>query len=165
MRGEPRNTSGFAFPRACPGADSRARGLTLIEVLAVIVIVSLVAGVATMGLASSTHSARVRAAAAQWRDLDARARLFGRTLGPVVMTLNADRTDVRIHVRGSDELLTEVALPVGVTGRILAEPEPDAIVFDRLGHSVDYDVQLSAGDRIVAWHVYGLTGLIKEGEP
>ena len=142
----------------------REGGLTLIEVLAVIVIVSLVAGVATMGLASTTHDARLRAAAAHWRDLDAKARLFGRTLGPVVMTLNADRTAVRVHVNGSDELLTKVVLPVGVTGRITAEPGTDAILFDRLGHTVDYEVRLAEADRTVAWQVHGLTGLIQEPE-
>jgi type II secretory pathway pseudopilin PulG len=138
---------------------------TLVELLAVIVMISMVAGIATVGLAASSESARLHAAAAAWRDLDARARLFGRTLGPVVMTLSADRNDVRLHVQGSGELLSEVTFAGGVTGRILAEPAVDSVAIDRLGRSVDYDVELRSGDRIMTWRVLGTTGLLKEREP
>ena len=158
--GQPPTADRHLSPATCH--LSPRPSLTLIEVLAVIVIVSLVAGVATMGLASTTDSARLRAAAAQWRDLDGRARLFGRTLGPVVMSLNADRNEVRLHVSESGELLTKVVLPTDVTGRIVTPSSTHGIAFDRLGHSLDYELELNGGNRIVGWQVYGLTGLVKE---
>ncbi len=135
---------------------------TLIELLAVIVIVSLVAGIATIGLASASQSAQLHAAAAEWRDLDGRARLFGRSLGQVVMSLNSERTAVMLHVTDSKELLSEVTLPDGASGQIQTRTPNRMIAFDRLGRSVDYEVQLQAGERVIRWRVYGLTGLIGE---
>ena len=143
----------------------RFRGFTLIEVLAVIVILSIVAGVATVGLASATDSARLAGAVSQWRDLDARARLFSRTTGPVVMNLNRDHTMVRLFVVESGELLSQVELPPEVTGHFRTDQPTDAIVFDRTGGSPDYKVQMNTVDGIVRWHVYGLTGLVREDEP
>ena len=143
----------------------RFRGFTLIEVLAVIVILSIVAGVATVGLASATDSARLAGAVSQWRDLDARARLFSRTTGPVVMNLNRDHTMVRLFVVESGELLSQVVLPPEVTGHFRTDQPTDAIVFDRTGGSPDYEVQVKTVDSIVRWYVYGLTGLVKEGRP
>ena len=143
----------------------RFRGFTLIEVLAVIVILSIVAGVATVGLASATDSARLAGAISQWRDLDARARLFSRTTGPVVMNLNRDHTMVRLFVVESGELLSQVVLPPEVTGHFRTDQPTDAIVIDRTGGSPDYEVQVKTVDSIVRWYVYGLTGLVKEGRP
>ncbi len=133
--------------------------------LAVIVIVSLVAGIATVGLAASSENARLLAAAAQWRDLDARARLYSRTLGPVVMCLDTEREEVTLHLSESGELLSHLLLPQNVTSRLIAEGATDTISFDRLGRSVDYEVQLRSSGRVKAWKVQGLTGLIQEDEP
>lgn len=135
---------------------------TLIEVLAVIVIISLVVGVATVGLAAASDSARLRAAAAHWRDLDARARLFGRSLGPVVMSVGDQGNAVTLHSVESNERLTAVVLPDGVWGRLRVDPRTQSIVFDRLGRSVDYDVEVRTAQRVIQWRVFGLTGLITE---
>ncbi len=144
----------------------RSRGcrptFTLIELLAVIVIVSLVAGIATVGLASASESAQLHATAAECRDLDGRARLFSRSLGQVVMSLNSERNSVMLHVTDSKELLSEVTLPDGASGQIHVGTPNKTIAFDRLGRSVDYEVQLQAGEHLIRWRVYGLTGLIGE---
>lgn len=141
----------------------RDRGLTLVEMLAVIVIVSLVAGVAAVGLAASSETAQLQAIGAEWRDLDGRARLFARSLGPVVMTMHGEGTVVRLDVRETGELLSEIALPAVVSGRIDTDMSDDSIVFDRLGRSVDYEVTLQGAERVIRWRVCGLTGLIVKG--
>ena len=147
----------------CDQSDHGVRSaFTLIEVLAVIVIVSMVAGIATVGLAAASDSAQLRAAAAQWRDLDARARLFSRSLGPVVMSVDDQSNAVTLHSVGSIERLTAVVLPDGVWGRLRVDPPAQSIVFDRLGRSVDYDVEVRTAQRVIRWRVFGLTGLITE---
>lgn len=149
----------------CDQSDRSAQhAFTLIEVLAVIVIVSMVAGVATVGLAAASDSARLRAAAAQWRDLDARARLFSRSLGPVVMSVGYQRNAVTLHSVGSNERLTAVVLPDGVWGQLRVDPPTQSIVFDRLGRSMDYDVEVRTAQRVIHWRVWGLTGLITESK-
>ncbi len=150
----------------CDQSDRSGRSaFTLIEVMAVIVIVSMVAGVATVGLAAASDSARLRATAAQWRDLDARARLLGRSLGPVVMSFDDQRNAVTLHSVESNELLTTVVLPAEVCGRLRVDPPTQSIVFDRLGRSVDYDVEVRTAQRVIHWRVWGLTGLITELKP
>ena len=148
-----------------PPWPRRPAAFTLIELLAVIVIVSLVAGVATMGLAATSDAARLHAAAAQWRDLDAKARLFSRSLGPVEISLGDDGEEIQLHRLQSEELLSKLSLPPGMTGRIHAPGAPPSIVVDRLGRSIDYEVELRSQERVVAWQVCGLTGLITEAEP
>lgn len=149
----------------CDQSDHGVRSaFTLIETLAVIVIVSLVTGIATVGLAAASDSARLRGAAAHWRDLDARARLFSRSLGPIVMSVDNQRNAVTLHSVGSNERLTAVLLPDGVWGRVGANPPTESIVFDRLGRSVDYDVEVRTAQRVIQWRVWGLTGLITESK-
>ncbi len=150
----------------CDQSDHGARSaFTLVETLAVIVIISMVAGIATVGLAAASDSARLRAAAAQWRDLDARARLFSRSLGPVVMSFEDQSNAVTLHSVGSNELLTAVVLPAEVFGRFRVASPTESIVFDRLGRSVDYDVEVRTNQRVIHWRVWGLTGLISEFKP
>jgi prepilin-type N-terminal cleavage/methylation domain-containing protein len=142
-----------------------APAFTLIELLAVIVIVSMVASAVTVGLAATGERTRLHAAAAQWRDLDARGRLLGRSMGPVVMSVVEKGDEVRLRQLPSEDLLSKVSLPKGVTGRIQAAGASRSIVFDRLGRTIDYEVQLRSSDRVIGWHANGLTGLMTELKP
>jgi prepilin-type N-terminal cleavage/methylation domain-containing protein len=142
-----------------------AAAFTLIELLAVIVIVSMVAGTATVGLAATSEWVQLHAAAAQWRDLDARGRLLGRSLGSVVMSLDEGGDEIRLVEVRSDEVLSSVLLPRGVTGRIHAPKASQSVVFDHLGRTIDYQVELRSNDRVVGWQVHGMTGLMTEDEP
>lgn len=139
--------------------------LTLIELLAVIVILSLVAGTAIVSLAAAGDSARLHSAVAQWRDLDSRARMLGRSVGPTAMTVDKERNEVSLRAISSNELLAMLALPQDVTGEIGGSSPVDAIEFDRFGRSADYYVELRSSDRAVQWQVCGLTGYVVEGRP
>ncbi len=138
---------------------------TLIELLAVIAIGSLVAAVTTVGLASSSDQARMQAAAARWRGLDAKARAFARCVGPVVMDLDTEEALVRVRSVQDRELLSELALPANSAGRIIINGSPGTVQFDRMGRSTDYQVEFGAHDRTVRWQVCGLTGWIVERGP
>ena len=139
--------------------------LTLIELLAVIVILSLVAGTAIVSLAAAGDSARLHSTVAAWRDLDSRARMLGRSVGPTAMTVDQERNEVTLRAMQTKELLAMLALPQGVTGEIGGRPPVDAIEFDRFGRSDDYHVELRTSDRAVEWQVCGLTGYVVEGRP
>ena len=146
-------------------ADTRrvaSRSFTLIELLAVIVIITLTAGTVTVGLVSANTSAQLQAAVSQWRDLDARARTLSRALGPITMRLEAHHGLVQLSLLDSDERLAKITLPWNVSARLAIDRPTDTIVFDRLGRSPDYDVRLTLEDRVIAWHVCGLTGYIME---
>ena len=137
---------------------------TLIELLAVIVIVSLVTGLATMGLSASNDAAHLRAAVGQCRDLDTRARLFGRTHGPVVMSTGQDGAEILLRAIGTGELLAKVQFPAGVTVRFRAATPLESVTFDARGLSMDYGFELHGADRVSRWRVSGLTGLVREAQ-
>ncbi len=148
------------LPRGASGGGGG--GFTLIELLAVIVIVTLATGIVTVGLASAKTSAQLRGAVAQWRTLDARARTLSRALGPVTMRYEKEPQRLQLARVESDELLAKIQLPKKVHADLVTEHPTDTIVFDRLGRTPDYDVQMMIDDRVVAWHVCGLTGYITE---
>lgn len=146
----------------------RGRGLTLIELLAVVVILSMVAGVATVGLAATNDAAQLRAAVAGWQDLDARARITARTVRPVTLAMDPEgsRLVVRASVVGGvGELLAEYQFPRGATGHMEGDGPIDRIDVDRQGRSIDYDVAVTLGDRVNRFAVRGLTGAILETMP
>jgi len=138
-------------------------GFTLIELLSVIAILSLVAGLATAGLAATTDSARLREVQARWRDLDAHGRLLARREGTVVMSVDEERRLVRLHLRSPAEPVASFALPRGVSGRI--ERDDGRVVFDALGRSPDYAFVVANADHTLRWQVAGLTGCITEVPP
>ncbi len=142
---------------------NRASALTLIELLAVIVLMSLVAGLATIGLAAASDHARLRAAAADWRSLDAHARLLARSGEPIVMIVGEDTREIRLD--SVESRLASLALPVGVDVEVAGERDDGPVTFDRLGHSRDYAVSLRLDGRQLGWKVYGLTGFVVETSP
>ncbi len=148
------------LPRGASGGGGG--GFTLIELLAVIVIITLTTGIVTVGLASANTSAQLRGAAAQWRTLDARARTLSRALGPVTMRYEEEPQRLQLSRVESDELLATIQLPKKVHTDLVTEHPTDTVVFDRLGRTLDYDVHMMIDDRVVAWHVCGLTGYITE---
>ncbi len=141
---------------------NRGRAFTLLELLAVIVIMSLVAGLATTGLAAAGDQARLRAAAADWRTLDAHARLLGRSGEPVVMVVDEDAGEIRLDAVKSGGRLAGLALPPGVEVEVTGEPGDGPLTFDRTGRSRDYAVTLGLGGRQLGWEIYGLTGYVVE---
>ena len=152
------------FPSGASGGASGGGdgGFTLVELLAVIVIVTLTTSIVTVGLASANTSAQLRRAVAQWRTLDARARTLSRALGPVTMRYEEQPQLLQLSRVESAELLATIQLPKRVHADLVAEHPTDTVVFDRLGRSPDYDVTVTLENRLVAWHVCGLTGYITE---
>ncbi len=141
--------------------------LTLIELLAVVVIISLVASVGLVSLAAGGESDRLRASASAWRDLDAHARLLAQSQGALIMELNEDRTSVMLRAvtNGDQDPRSEktIHFPDGVTGELVESNSGDAwggIWFDRLGRSSSYEAILNGPADPITWRVNGLTGLI-----
>lgn len=139
-------------------------GFTLIELLAVIVIVSMTVGIATIGLAASNESAELHATVSQLKTLDAQARAFSRNLGPLTMQLEPQQQKVVLYSNDTNELLKQLTLAKSITVQIVTERHVNSITFDSFGRSVEYDFHITANSRIIDWHVSGLTGYIIDGK-
>jgi type II secretory pathway pseudopilin PulG len=146
--------------------------LTLIELLAVIVIVAMTTGVLATGFGLRRGDAVLRDVAAGWRDLDARARLLAQTVldegdgatRAIVMAVTTDGRELSLLDRRGARLAS-IALPEGIAVRLtLTQNGPaEPIVFDRLGRSADYDLHVSGARRALRYTVAGLTGLVRGG--
>jgi len=135
-------------------------GFTLIEVLAVIVLLALVAGALTVRLGAVSEASAFRATRASLRDLDARARLFARSTGAVVMRVEDEGRRVVLR-RGSGAELAAVECPQGVTVAFVTQPPAapaTAVTFDRLDRAPDYGLELARAGRSDRWWVCGETG-------
>lgn len=148
--------------RRAPGSCRSVRALTLIEMLAVIVIMSLVASVATVGLNAADESSRMAQAGARMLEMDVRARLHARGLGESIqMAMNAESRSWQLR-RSNGEMLNEVSSPRGVWLEIEIGHSPAiAIAFNRHGLSVDYSLIMRTAARVERWNVAGVTGWVE----
>jgi Tfp pilus assembly protein FimT len=142
-----------------------ARGLSPYEVVSVVVILALVAGLAAVGLASSHERSRLGEAVTRLRDLDARARLLAGNVGPIVLDVTDDHQTVWLHALETDELLGSVDVPAAMTVHVATGGASDLIVFDRMGRSPDYTVTVRASGRVKSWETLGISGQIVERTP
>jgi competence protein ComGC len=146
-----------------PAFRGRGRALTLIELLAMIVIISMAAGVVMVNLSSMSDSAAFRAGAAAVRDLDARGRLSGRTGAPAALMATMEHDGLILRSQAPGEAIGHASMPSGMTVHLRTVDSGDmSIRFDAFGRSADYDIILRRGERLVIWRIAGLTGCVVE---
>lgn len=147
----------MTFPKWRPRSWT-PRAFTLIETLAVIVLLALIGTMIGTGLVHADDSGRFSATVAMIRDTDGLARMHARTAGrAVVMRLLSDPARLQL-AQYEDEPLAERAVPK----RIQVQISANNIVFDRSGRSIDYIVEISAGELRRRLEIRGLTGWITE---
>ena len=133
-------------------------GLTLIELLAVIVIASLVLGVAGWSVSATSDRTVLARTIAGLQDIDARARLHARSSGePVVMHINGDARVLRLTTVGGEKL-SDVSVPSSIEMVIEKDSTEPSIAFDARGRSCDYVAVLRTQHEVVRLRVHGLSG-------
>lgn len=145
-----------------------ARGLTLIEMLAVVTLLALTVSLLTASFAGSVGAARLREAASIVREADARARLRSRTTGPIRLTLSEDRSALLLRTdESADGGPAPIKLPEFARAFLLSADGTaplGSIRFDRLGRSRDYRIRIELGELARSLHIAGLTGWIQGGD-
>jgi len=141
------------------------RGLTLIELLLALAIVTSAAIATVVTTASSVRTSSVRAELERCRLFDRRVRRLAMREGPCTITM-ADRL---LEARSAldDRLLLECGIPDGVKLDLRADP-PGPVTIDALGRGVDYAVQVFVDSpngpmqspEWSGWRVCGLTGCV-----
>jgi len=140
-------------------------GFTLLELLAVVVLMTLTFSVTGVRLAATSTRAKLQTTASRLRDLDAHTRLLARSGEPAALRQDATRHYVNVRAIRANELLATVALPAEVMVQVRTSSGDETITFDRQGHSKDYRVTVQAGETVLRWQVYGLTGYIRTDGP
>lgn len=138
----------------------RKSGLTLVEVLATIVLLGLVAAAFLESFGGVTERARARALVRDLVQLDARARLHARTGATVAVAVDPAKERVVAVARPSGKILAQVQWPEGSEVALFADgaARAKAVTIEAGGSSVDYsfDVKGIAGTTRI--DVSGLTG-------
>lgn len=145
------------------------RGLTLIELLATVAIVALVAGIGVAALGSASQEADERGLLNALQDLERRARLVAKTIGPAALQLDEEERVLRVVVVEGQEQFGEVQVAEAFDIAI-ETPDGDlfqAIGWGRDGRCVNHDIVVSRdGAELVRLRVSGLTGhveVVREG--
>src|SRR5690606_10886746 len=125
-------------------------GFTLIEVLAVILLLALSASAAVFGIASTSDRARLDEARSVASTMDARARVSARSGGgPVRIEREAESEIVRVVRLSTGEILDVVDLGpraemrLRIDGRVVP-----AIDVDACGQTKDYEILLSSREEV-----------------
>ena len=149
------------------------RGLTLLEVLAVVVIASIASVVLLTSLASADRHAGILEAMSRWQDMDRRGRMFAHSESRA-MILRIDHEDRALSLRPTNAndnsaALSKFELPSGLAIAFVDDerkPLPH-VEMDRVGRSIDYTAIFTMDSRLIHRHVCGLTGWVlrKDEQP
>jgi prepilin-type N-terminal cleavage/methylation domain-containing protein len=132
----------------------REGGFTLLEVLAVVVILAMATGVLATHFAVPTERAKQEATIAAVLDLDARARLLGKSAGGAALGLDEER--VVLAARG--QLVAEVTLDPNLELRLRSKSGNAKIVFDGAGRTESYRIEWTDGGIVRSIRICGDTG-------
>lgn len=151
-------------PRVCPISSRTRAGFTLLEMLAVVAILGVVAATLAPSLAGTSKRGTGYAARAALLELDAQARIHSRRQGPVELVAGESNVTLK-DLRTGREVKT-LELEPGVHVNIEIEADSPRLVFDSRGCSPDYRIHLKFGGLDEeSWRVLGLTGwAVKEDE-
>ncbi len=142
--------------------SGRAHGLTLIELLAVMVILGLTVSVAAVGLSARTSEAKLSDATSTLASLDASARVLARKGHLVELRFDPSGLSIElVDLCCETGIAFERQLPVGLTLELWEMPTgipAERIRIDSRGQSDDYRVRISLNDHSSSVMFAGLTG-------
>lgn len=140
----------------------RGRGVTLVEMLAVLVMLSAVGVLTLSGLGRADEQARLHRFAAQVQRLDQLARMECAQQGMVELAVDHEHNRIVLRDVDPDVVMRDFSIPTGVTLEMCnaAGKSIHTVTINRPGRSVDYSVQAKTDGHKRSWSVAGLTGFI-----
>lgn len=136
------------------------RAFTLIELLTVVVILSMTAGMGLVAISNVHDEATLERIGFEWRELDARSRIVARQVrSRPVLTIE----DGIIEAEGVGEsALVAIPVPDDVEAQFEVDGlADDRVSFDARGCSPDYTFSLRSAERRKAWRTSGESGWIE----
>ena len=136
---------------------SRTHGFTLLELLAVLVLISLVTASIIPSISTVSERAVKDQLIADLIALDARARLLAESHASSIIRFDTSSDRLQLIVRNPEELLIqEVHVPESV---LLGFKQPlEILYFDRFGRTVTYAYIIRIDQSLTSIRFNGLTG-------
>ena len=143
------------------------RGFTLLELLLVVILLGLTVTAVAPQLAAADATGQRLRFTRELRDLDARARVLARTLGPVTLGVAGDGARVLLLDAKTGAVQTAVTVPdaMHVVVREVADGRPGVVHFNAAGQAADYEVLVVVGEVTQRRRVSGITGASMEIAP
>lgn len=154
------------------------RAFTLIEALAVVAILGLVAATLAISLGSAAHASAWQRAQTAVLQFDRMVRLEARANGPIQIAIDGDGDSIiatcdgnRAPVLRSDPLgsgarsmprFALVAADHHLPAMAREATALESVQIDAAGRSIDFAYQLSDGAELLRLQVAGLTGYLRE---
>jgi prepilin-type N-terminal cleavage/methylation domain-containing protein len=146
-------------------------GFTIIEVLAVVMILALVSGVVSVRISAANRTAERQASASMIRELDAHARLLAQQGQSIVLSVHDDGTHLELRRVFETEAIATRLLPspFTLTVRSFSQPSENvhAIAYDTCGCCGDYLITIadptSSDSHTLA--LYGISGQFVAQDP
>jgi prepilin-type N-terminal cleavage/methylation domain-containing protein len=137
-------------------------GMTLVELLLVLVLLAMVATMTTIRFAAPLQRQRVLSAVQQWQSIDFFARKLSRTSNVSIRVERLqDRSIVSIERDGILMRNWSVSLPMSIVAEDLSGKTLEDIRFDRAQGSMDYRVVVREGTVQTRIEVAGGTGRVR----
>lgn len=131
------------------------RGFTLLETIAVVVLLGLAVTTLAMSLAGPAEAARLRSAESVFLDLDRRARHAALRRGPVLLSVRDGSLEIAPG-SGDSTVLATRPVPAGVKIELVGGRSELRV--DALGRTEDYRARLTTERSEIVVRVDGLTG-------
>lgn len=138
-------------------------GFTLVELLAVLMIMSVTTVIFTISLSSSAALSDSLQTASAWRSFDAQARLIAKTTGSTVM-IDMDNDSSRaeaFETNNNTESLFTLSYESSINltlSDLDYSPLNTLLINSSTGHSIDYKLKIIINNHNRCWIIYGYTG-------
>ena len=136
------------------------RGFTLLELMATVTLIALVATTASVSWAPMIEATDRRSVEGRVRDALSRARLAALRQGRAIVSFSRDGYLIKVRDdRG--EILRETEWPSSLRVRLAKPEREDALVFDSFGRTTDFVVEISSHDGTKVLEGSGISGWIE----
>lgn len=135
----------------------RSRGYTLVEVLAVVVLMGLIATVFVPSLARASRSSQLQQLQSDLIQLDAQARQLAQFGSLVTIHWESEIRGVRL-LKGQDKPQEVISLTIPDQFELTPVGFERAVVFDALGHTQSYGYRISSDTGSNQVEFNGLSG-------
>lgn len=146
--------------------NCRSNGFTLIELIAVIAILSIAMSIVSLNFATPLRKARTNNAAEIWQNIDQFARELSHRQN-IALVLSKSENGMRVVLKdANDGLLREWLLRSPVTTSITTTEGQDVsqIVFNRNSGTIDYQCKFREAQVVKSLEFAGGTGYVRSSK-
>src|SRR5262245_44762925 len=128
---------GILMKLLLPGCAAVRRSFTLIEMLAVVIVLTLAATIGIAGM-SSGGGHEVIQVQRMLVEMDARARVMANAVGAIDLKMNSDESCIELRQHNELKVIVAQVIPQQVRVVLQSEHNANTVTFDARGRAANY---------------------------